>query len=339
MGKQLAPARGFGSRIGRRQFLYGSALAAGGLAAAACAPTSKAPVRRLKLAATTTGVAGLLMRVVKDFGFLDQAGIPADVLFFDAGGTETAFAAGAVDVGPTDALSLAAYRNKGLPVVCGQPIVNCFFHVIVLKDSKYTSLASLEGTKHGQYGWSSSAATFMKVLAKADLGKDYEKMFDHVIAGSSVLPSMLDRKEIESTIVFPTPSVVLLESGKYRSVYSFGDAWKKVTGFPLTLSWLGLREEAIEAFGPDTIKALAQAFQKATQFMVTDTDKVLDKYETITGAKTPELKAAVKKAIIDGPIFQTSVSPQYIAAQEKVLSMAVDLKVLEKVPAGIFRQF
>ena len=104
-------------------------------------------------------------------------------------------------------------------------------YVIVPVASPIRSIADLKGKKVGSFAGAAGTATVLfRVITSKFHGFDPAKTSDLQFAGPGLLPTLLDKGEIDAAVMFDPLAAKLEGSGKYRSIGNLADAYKAGTG-------------------------------------------------------------------------------------------------------------
>jgi NitT/TauT family transport system substrate-binding protein len=103
-------------RVNRRRMLASCAAIPMGLAAGAAFPAKGADLTKIRIASVGAETSGAAM-YAQELGFFTQAGLAADLTFFQSGAViVNTVVSGSCDFGSSAVSSLALARGRGLPV-------------------------------------------------------------------------------------------------------------------------------------------------------------------------------------------------------------------------------
>jgi NitT/TauT family transport system substrate-binding protein len=179
-------------------------------------------------------------RTMIDQGIDRKYGITAEYRAYPTlDGLFTAIRGKDVDVGFAGWTAIAQFRSKGFPVTMIFPVGRgVTVDVIVPVASPIRSIADLKGKKVGSFAGAAGTATVLfRVITSEFHGFDPAKTSDLQFAGPGLLPTLLDKGEIDAAVMFDPLAAKLESSGKYRSIGNLADAYKAGTGDDFL--WIG----------------------------------------------------------------------------------------------------
>lgn len=245
------------------------------------------------------------------------------------------FLAGRIDMSFGAPIDVALSRSEGVDITVVGPLFNQMTSIYA-RTGEDATVESLRGTKHGQIGAGSTTSRQLQVLMEEDPGVDYLTHFDQVYSDPQVLPTLLDRKQVDSIALFPTLDVPLLaQPQEYEVVYGpMTKIWEETTGQPLMLSGVTVRDELLEE-EPATGAALASVFKHANEFINANAEAVVARYGPDLGLRTPADQAELVKLIRDGPLYDSRMDAERVRTELQFLEDAVATGVLEELPDGV----
>ena len=210
-------------------------------------------------------------RAMIDQGIDRKYGIAAEYRAYPTlDGLFTAIRGKDVDVGFGGWTAIAQFRGKGFPVTMIFPVGRgTTVDVIVPKDSPIKSIADLKGKKVGSFAGAAGTATVLfRVIASKFHGFDPGKTGDLQFAGPGLLPSLLDKGEIDAAVMFDPLAAKLEGSGKYKSIGNLADAYKAGTGDDFL--WIGYStNDDFMQREPEALTNFTRAWLEAIEYVKT----------------------------------------------------------------------
>ena len=276
----------------------------------ACAPAKPAEVEKLTIWGSPASAVPWI--VAEREGFFAEQGLNIEVrpTFED----EPPFLAGQTPLSETASWEVAEYRIEGEDVVLyGTAGSIRFFNGIAVRaedSGKYRSVQDLVGKKLGNPGFGTGTWRAFVGLAKKAWGIDAETAFENVTASPGALLGLLEKGEIEGSLLFSGQTMAAAAAG-LPLVFRFDEAWEATTGQPLLITsnvartaWL--RENL------DVVRGLQAALDKAVAWMAQYPGQfgTGGKYEMEASnagwLKTPESAQLMQKWLREGLYYTTS---------------------------------
>ncbi|MDW5595030.1 ABC transporter substrate-binding protein [Conexibacter stalactiti] len=291
--------------------------------------------RTLKIPETIGGASAILMAVAREEGFFEREGLDVEMIKVGDKDDGMLFLAGRIDMSFGAPIDVALSRAEGVDITVVSPLFNQMTSIYA-RAGEDATIASLRGTKHGQIGAGSTTSRQLQVLMKEDPGVDYLTHFEQVYSDPQVLPTLLDREQVDSIALFPTLDVPLLaKPDEYSVVYGpMTKIWEETAGQPLMLSGVTVRDEMLEK-EPATAAALVQVFKSANEFIAANAEEVVARYGPDLGLRTAADQAELVKLIADGPLYDSDMGPERVRSELRFLEDAVATGVLEELPDGV----
>src|SRR3954453_2778474 len=218
-------------------------------------------------------------RTMIDQGLDKKYGLAAEYRAYPTlDGLFTAIRGKDVDIGFGGWAAIAQFRGKGFPVTMIFPVGRgVTVDVIVPTASPIKSIADLKGKKVGSCAGAAGTATVLfRVITSKFHGFDPGKTSDLQFSGPGLLPTLLDKGEIDAAIMFDPLAAKLEGSGKYRSIGNLADAYKAGTGDHFL--WIGYStNDDFIAAQPETLKNFTRAWLEAIEY-VKSHPEVFDAY-------------------------------------------------------------
>jgi len=225
--------------------------------------------------------------------------------------------------------------NKGLDWVIIGGGLTVMQEVFVLKSSPFKSINDLRGKKFSS--WSTGAGAFKATRAAImdGFGIDVLKDTAFVQAAAPALFKLLQRGDVDSMFNISSLTIAAAaQPGKFRSIFTPNDYWKKKTGHPIgwsapIVAWRSWVDED---------RARAKAFVKATHESFewlrkpANLDAAVKKYGTLAAVKNEAQANVYKKWLSEGKLFMSKWDVETRDNQWKFLEMAAKRGVLGKVP-------
>ncbi len=238
----------------------------------------------------------------------------------------------------TDAelLGVATWRNEGRKIVAFTPSLNNFMVILAKKDSPYNSVTDLKGKRLGQIGLNSGMTTTFAVLMRRIYNLDYQKDFQLVQASAAALIPLLDRGDIDATMLFDPFVTRALIDGQVKVIYGpYSEEWRKATGAPISLTVTAAYEDWIMA-NKATARNVARAVQETAAWIPKNLN-IFDQPEIqkITEVSDPNTLALLKQRVTELGIFNVSWDAAAQKAHQEFIQIAAQSKVvIDKDPGG-----
>jgi ABC-type nitrate/sulfonate/bicarbonate transport system substrate-binding protein len=233
------------------------------LAAQAAEPVT---IRLGDLAQSVNGIASGVM--VKQ-GIDKKYGLKVEYSVYPTlDGLFTAIRGKQVDVGFGGWTAFAQFRAKGMPVTMIYPVGRgASLDVLVKTDSPVRSLDDLKGKRIGSYAGAAGTATvLLRVLTSQYYGYDPAANGTLQYAGPGLLPSLLEKGEIDAALLFDPLAAKAVASGRFRSVAKLADVYKEKTGE--NFLWTGYAtNDDFMAANPEALTNFTKAWIEAVQYV------------------------------------------------------------------------
>ena len=208
-------------------------------------------------------------RTMIDQGIDRKYGIAAEYKAYPTlDGLFTAIRGKEVDVGFAGWTAIAQFRSKGFPVTTIFPVGRgVTVDVIVPAASPIKSIADLKGKKVGSFAGAAGTATVLfRVITSKFNGFDPGKTGELQFAGPGLLPTLLDKGEIDAAVMFDPLAAKLEGSGKYRSIGNLADAYKAGTGDDFL--WIGYStNDDFMLAEPEALTNFTRAWLEAIEYV------------------------------------------------------------------------
>jgi NitT/TauT family transport system substrate-binding protein len=276
-------------------------------------------------------------RVMIDQGIDRKYGIAAEYRAYPTlDGLFTAIRGKDVDVGFGGWTAIAQFRSKGMPVTMIFPVGRgVTVDVLVPTDSPIKSIADLKGKKVGTFAGAAGTATVLfRVITSKFHGFDPGKTSDLQFAGPGLLPTLLDKGEIDAAVMFDPLAAKLEGSGKYRSLGNLADAYKAGTGDDFL--WIGYstNDDFMRA-EPAALTNFTRAWLESIEY-VKSHPEVFEAYGKKYGLEPKAIELLRKRVLAD---YTTTWDEATIAALPRFAKLANEVMgsgYLDTVPPAAF---
>lgn len=252
----------------RMRSLLGPALGLA-LAAVLSMPSAEAAETPIRLGGLATSLTGIAVETMIHQGFDKRHGVAVTYHTYPTlDAVFTAIRGEAVDVGSGGWTAIAQFRSKGIPLVMFFPIARGgSLDVLVPKASPIHSLADLKNKKIGTYAGAAGTGTvLLRVLTKNYFGYDPATTGKLQYAGPGLLPTLLDKGELDAVLEFDPIAAKMLASGKYRSVANLPDIYKDKVGQDFL--WIGFStNDTFVKQHPEALKGFSAAWIDAVKYV------------------------------------------------------------------------
>ena len=270
------------------------------------------------------------------------AGKPYTVKFkvLDAKTQVPAFGAGQCDVmtTPPSAIPRVTAQYK-LKVAEFFPLARWTIgpQILVKKGSPYTTLTSLKGkkvaitplnTRFGSEEAAIEAATGQNI-------RTYFKLQETNAAAQQLTLGRVDAAFIEAPTTYP-----LLQSGKFKAIYSVHDAFKKAFGDPAVVNGGYIARTSFIKSASGFTKDLVAATQKVWNQYVKDPNSVNSVASKQSGIAVGQL--AVVGQVLDlekMPAKLRAITPQDVKSWEKIFPLLAKSGFIKKAPSNVASLF
>jgi NitT/TauT family transport system substrate-binding protein len=190
-----------------------------GLAAGSAVPASAADLTKIRIATAGSETSGAVL-YAQDLGFFTQAGLAADLAFFQNGAViVNAVVSGASDFGTSAVSSLALARGRGLPVTIVAPgglsTGKMISAIIVLKDGP-RSAADLSGKTMAVPG----LGTFSQYTAQLWIDKNGgdSRLVKFVEMAVPEMSTALETHRVDAATTFEPGVTLAMATGNFRAL-------------------------------------------------------------------------------------------------------------------------
>lgn len=299
--------------------------------------TREAGALTFKAGYTKGGVTALPIEVMRKLDLPKKYGLDiqfVEVISPDEG--NKLWATGQIDVYLAASMGQGAIlRSQGRPVQIVYSVLRLNTYTVVLKDSPIKTVADLKGKRFGIFTLASEVTGLYKALL-AEQGiafPDNPASLDVRTAPPPVLPSLLERKEVDAVNVFEPHITRALLTGKTRQLVDDNEELKRMTKLDYVLLGIGV-QEAFAKNNPDVTRTLIKMWQEAVGFIKSNPEEAFEGYAKALGFDTPEKKKLLMERLT--PLFLLKWDEETVAAAKKALQLAVDAKIIGEVPAALF---
>lgn len=207
---------------------------------------------------------------------------------------------------------VAQERMRGEDImVAGTGGQTRFINGIVIRKAdaeKYKHAKDLIGKKLGNPGFDSGVWIALEGVAKSEWGIDARNAFQNVTAGPGALLGLLEKGEIEASLLYSGQTIAGLASGNFVMLFGFDTFWQQKTGYPLCVGTLVARGPWLRQ-NVDTVRKINSAMDKAATWMSQHPDEfnIGGRYESYSRdagwlANTDTIKE-VMKMIVEWRMF------------------------------------
>lgn len=301
------------------------------------APASAAETVTIRLGDLAQSLNEIGSRAMIDAGIDKKHGLVVEYRAYPTlDGLFTAIRGKEVDIGFAGWTAIAQFRSKGVPVTMIFPVGRGkTVDVIVPEASPIRSIDDLKGKTVGSFAGAAGTATVLfRVVTSKFHGFDPGTTNQLQYAGPGLLPSLLDKGEIAAAIMFDPLAAKLIASGKYRSIASLADLYKKSTGDDFL--WIGYAtNDDFMARHPDALLRFNRAWKEAVERVKTDPE-ALAAYGKKYNLDDKTVALLRERVVAD---YTFTWTDEYIATFTKFAEMANSVMgggYLDKVPPAAF---
>jgi NitT/TauT family transport system substrate-binding protein len=244
--------------ISRRRMLASCAAIPFGLATAAAIPASADELTKIRIATVGAETSGAAM-YAQDLGFFTQAGLAADLAFFQSGAViVNTVVSGTCEFGSSAVSTLALARGRGLPVTIvaagGLSTGKLIGAVIGLKDGPRTA-ADLNGKTMAVPG----LGTFAQYSAQYWIDKSGgdSRSVKFVEVALSEMPAALEAHRVDAAALFEPGITLAMATGKFNVL---GNTSSAVAPHWLTSVWFST--DAYVQQNPDATRRFVNAIRQ-----------------------------------------------------------------------------
>lgn len=258
-------------------------------------PTTVEQVPTLKLG-LMQGTQAFPIMVMQNMGFEQKYGFKLDITkMADPAAINTAIMSHQVDAGFYTWEPYALQRSRGQDQVAVAPSNYYVNQILVKKDSKLQSISDLRGKKLANaYPPGGNTLVFRYAVLK-ELGFDPFKENAINQAAAPLGIAALERGDVDAIFLGEPNVTSLLVSGKYRSIWTVADAFKRLNeAMPLQLTIIS-NDASVKNNG-EALKRFAKAFSEAKDILATD-DSVWPELAKVVGINTEEGANALREAL------------------------------------------
>jgi NitT/TauT family transport system substrate-binding protein len=263
--------------VSRRRMLASCAAIPVGLAAAAAPPAYSADLTKIRIASVGAETSGAAM-YAQDLGFFTQAGLAADLTFFQSGAViVNTVVSGSCDFGSSAVSSLALARGRGLPVTIvaagGLSTGKLIAAVIALKDGARTA-ADLNGKTVAVPGLGTFAQYTAQYWIDKNGGDSHSVKF--VEMAMPEMPAALEANRVDAAALFEPSITLAMATGKYRVL---GNTSSVVAPHWLTSVWFST--DSYVQQNPDATRRFVSAIRQGAMWSnshIAQSSDILVKY-------------------------------------------------------------
>lgn len=283
----------------------------------------------LKISATDVAPPRLLFTLIKDLQLDKKHGLDVELLWAAPGEVERRLATRFenVEVGFYNILALVntnTKENNNLIVIA--PGINNPQVLIVKKESPFKTITDLRGRRLGVRPARTAAYNTENIVLKL-AGFDKEKDFKLVFGTPQEGAVLLEKGEIDSTILTSSDAAVLLATGKYRPITELDDMWRKLSGAPFPFVDFAAHKDWVES-NPKKVERFRLMLKEAVAY-IKQNPKVVDQYKNLLNIKaTNEAQmTSARNALV--AVFSETWD---FKSHKFLLEKAAELGYVEKVP-------
>jgi len=304
------------------------------VSAAAGPAAAQTEIRLGDLAQSLNGIAS---NVMIEQGLDEKHGISVVYSTYPTlDGLFTAIRGEQVDVGFGGWTAFAQFRSNGFPVRMIFPVGRgVSLDVIAAADAEYASLADLEGVRVGSFAGAAGTGTVLfRVLAEQVYGFDPVASGDMQYAGPGLLPTLVERGEVEAALLFDPLAAKAVASGQFKSIANLADVYKAEIGDDFL--WIGLASnDDFIAENPDALAGFVAAWIEAVEYVKTHPE-VFQNYGEALGLDDDGIALLRDRVVAD---YVTRWDADYIAGLKRFAEMANEVMgggYLDEVPDSAF---
>ncbi|MGA2396314.1 MAG: ABC transporter substrate-binding protein [Candidatus Lustribacter sp.] len=277
-----------------------------GLAAGAASSASAADLTKIRIATAASETSGAAM-YAQDLGFFTQAGLAADLAFFQSGAViVNTVVSGSADFGSSAVSSLALARGSGLPVTIvaagglstGKPISA----IIVLKDGPRTA-ADLTGKTMAVPG----LKTFSQYTAQLWIDKNGgdSRSVKFVEMPPAEMSAALESHRVDSATTFEPGITLAMATGNFRVL---GNCAAVVAPRWLTSVWFST--DAYVQQNPDATRRFVGAIRQGALWSnshLAQSSAILAKYTKLDPDLAARMTRDQQGTVLDPALLQPNL--------------------------------
>jgi ABC-type nitrate/sulfonate/bicarbonate transport system substrate-binding protein len=253
------------------------AIGAGLLAAMSIA--AQAQDTKITIGGLGQSLSGIAISVMIDKGFDKKHGVAMEYRAFPTlDGAFNALRGEQIHIGSIGTTAAAQFRDKGIPVMMFYPGGRGnSLEVLVKKESPYQTLGDLKDKNIASYAGAAGTGTvLLRVLTKRYFGYDPAATGKLRFGGAALLPTLLDKGDIDAALLFDPVVAKSLASGKYRSIGNLPDIYKEKSGQDFL--WVGFTtHDSFAKKNPEALRGFVKAWIETVEY-VKRTPSVFDDY-------------------------------------------------------------
>ena len=305
--------------------------------ALACVSAHAADPVSIKLGDLAQSLNGVASNVMIAQGFDKKNGIAVEYSVYPTlDGLFTAIRGKQVDIGFGGWTAFAQFRSKNLPVTMIYPVGRgVSLDVLVPVASPVHSLADLKGKRIGSYaGAAGSATVLLRVLTSKYFGYDPADGSMLQYAGPGLLPSLLEKGEIEAALLFDPLAAKAIASGKFRSIGNLAALYKEKVGEDFLWTGYATNDDFI-AKHPDALIAFNRAWVEAVNY-VKSHPEVMTAYGKQFGLDEQGTELLRQRVVADYVMEWNSKSIAELNSFAKLANSVMGQGYLDTLPPAAF---
>jgi len=285
------------------------------------------------------GTQSIALFAMQSQHFDTKNGFKLDIKSFQTvPGLNSAVISGAVNAGWTGATDVAIARSQGKDAVSFTGELGPSELILVPKNSNITDFSQLKGKKMTSFGGTTSSAfEILAAGAKAKYGMtDVAKTVDVVTAPDAAALGLLDRGEVQASLISSGGIVPALLSGKYKVLVSIADLYQEeYHGQPCSVvgatteSWASAHKAELTDFS----KALAESIS-----YVQNTKSVWESYAKSVKVTDPNAPALYQQYV--SKAFLSTWDQSTINTQNQFIKQLIGVlgasNFVSSVPSGLY---
>lgn len=292
------------------------------------------PIKLGDLAQSLNGVASNVMIAQ---GFDKKHGIAVEYTVYPTlDGLFTAIRGKQVDIGFGGWTAFAQFRSKNVPVTMIYPVGRGIsLDVLVPVASPVRSLADLKDRRIGSYaGAAGSATVLLRVLTSKYYGYDPAANSMLQYAGPGLLPSLLEKGEIDAALLFDPLAAKAIASGKFRSIGNLAALYKEKVGEDFLWTGYATNDDFI-AKHPEALTAFNRAWVESVNYVKTHPE-VMTAYGKKFGLDEKGTELLRQRVVADYVLEWNSKSIADLNNFAKLASGVMGQGYLDTVPSSAF---
>jgi NitT/TauT family transport system substrate-binding protein len=265
---------------------------------------AQAPVK-LKLGDLAQSLNGIAVQAMKEQKLDLKHGIDVEYVRYPTlDGLFTAIRGKDVDVGFGGWTAFAQFRSQGAPVTAIYSVGRgATLDVIVPTGSPVKSLGDLKGKKIGSYAGAAGTATVLfRVITAKFYGFDPGKSGHLQYAAPGLLTSLIDKGELDAALLFDPLAAKAVASGRFRSISSLGDVYKKHIGEDFLWIVYGTNEDVMKR-APEALTNFNRVWIEAVKY-VQGHPEIFQTFGKTLGFDTPEGIALLRERVLKDYILR-----------------------------------